>query len=126
VTSDSVKVFGCRPHDGSATYTGGRRPKTCRGGNRAGGAGGRRGRYGELSGMEGQQERRACAFWRLARTGDRRASSVTGSLGEDWRGGIGGDAMSLRAPSRLVEKQLRGRAAFQRGGPGVDVMRYRS
>jgi hypothetical protein len=29
-----VKVFGCRPHDGGATCTGGRRTKTSKGGNR--------------------------------------------------------------------------------------------
>jgi hypothetical protein len=26
--SEFVKVFGCRPHDGGAADTGGRRPKT--------------------------------------------------------------------------------------------------
>ena len=32
--SSVVKVFGCRPHEGGAAYTGGRRPKTSKGGNR--------------------------------------------------------------------------------------------
>jgi hypothetical protein len=32
--SAHVKVFGCRPHDGRATRTGGRRTKTSNGGNR--------------------------------------------------------------------------------------------
>ena len=31
----NVKVFGCRPHDDAATRSGGRRPKTSKGGNRA-------------------------------------------------------------------------------------------
>ena len=33
----NVKVFGCRPHDDSATCTVGRRTKTSKGGNRGGG-----------------------------------------------------------------------------------------
>ena len=37
-------------HDGGATYTGGRRTKTSKGGNRDGGAWAGRGRYGDLSG----------------------------------------------------------------------------
>jgi hypothetical protein len=36
--SQFVKVFGCRPHDDSATCTVGRRTKTSKGGNRAGSA----------------------------------------------------------------------------------------
>src|SRR5713226_9536704 len=32
--SDVVKVYGCRPHDGGAAHTGGRRPQTSKGGNR--------------------------------------------------------------------------------------------
>jgi hypothetical protein len=32
--SAAVKIFGCRPRDDGATCTGGRRPKTCKGGNR--------------------------------------------------------------------------------------------
>ena len=34
ITSEFVKVFGCRPHDGGAAHTGGRRPQTSKGGNR--------------------------------------------------------------------------------------------
>jgi hypothetical protein len=85
-----------------------------------------RGRYGELSGVEGQQQDRARAFWRLACTGAAPANKVTGSMGEDWRARARGNAMWLRAPSWPVENQLRGRAAFQRGGLGVGIMRYRS
>jgi hypothetical protein len=29
-----VKVFGCRPHEGGAAHSGGRRPQTSKGGNR--------------------------------------------------------------------------------------------
>jgi hypothetical protein len=45
-----VKVFGCRPHHDAATRSGGRRPKTSKGGNRAGGtyAGAARSTYGDL------------------------------------------------------------------------------
>jgi hypothetical protein len=32
--SESVQVFGCRPDDGGAAYSGGRRTKTSKGGNR--------------------------------------------------------------------------------------------
>ena len=35
--SAAVKVFGCRPHERVATYCGGRRTKTSKGGNRDGG-----------------------------------------------------------------------------------------
>jgi hypothetical protein len=35
--SGFVQVFGCRPHDDVATCSGGRRRKTSKGGNRAGG-----------------------------------------------------------------------------------------
>src|SRR5260370_20350017 len=31
---DNVKVCGCRPDGGGAAHTGGRRPQTCKGGNR--------------------------------------------------------------------------------------------
>jgi len=34
LTTANVKVFGCRPHDGRATRTRGRRTKTSKGGNR--------------------------------------------------------------------------------------------
>ena len=33
-TTAHVKVFGCRPHDGGAANTGGRRTQTSKGGNR--------------------------------------------------------------------------------------------
>jgi hypothetical protein len=118
--------FRMPAHDGGATYTGGRRTKTSRGGNRDGGASRRLGRYGDSSAVEGEQQRRLRTFRRLTCTGDAPASGLTGSMGEDWRAGTGGNAMSPRAPSWPVENQLRVRAAFQRGGLGVDVMRCRS
>ena len=37
LTAAYVKVFGCRPHDEGATYSGCRRPKTSKGGNRESG-----------------------------------------------------------------------------------------
>jgi hypothetical protein len=87
---------------------------------------GGRGRYGDLSGVEGQRQRRLRGFKRLAGTGDATASSVTGSLGEDWRAGIGGNAMLLRVAWWPVENQLRERAALRIGGLGVVIMRCRS
>src|SRR5882672_8120982 len=95
-------------HDGGATYTAGRRTKTSKGGNRDGWASRRLGRYGDLSRVEGQQQRRLRRFKRLAGTGDAHASGVAGSTGEDWRGRTGVDAMSLRAPSWLVEHRRAG------------------
>jgi hypothetical protein len=120
-----VKVFGCRPmtvvrHTPGAGVRKPPREETAVVRGRRGG------RYGELSAVAGQQPDRARVFWRLACTDEAPASSVTGSMGEDWRARTGGDAMWLRAPSWPVENQLRGRAAFQRGGLGVEVMRYRS
>src|ERR1700731_2867417 len=57
-----VKVFGCRPCPKDAAYSGGRRPKTSKGGNRGKGyvwLGGVR--YGDLSAADGAGELgRAC------------------------------------------------------------------
>jgi len=54
--SPNVKVFGCRPHANGAELSGGRRPKTSKGGNRGKGYGGGATRYnGALAAAFGRQ-----------------------------------------------------------------------
>src|ERR1700693_6383237 len=57
----NVKGFGCRPGDGGATGTEGRRPKASKGGNRGNGYVGRCGaRYGDLSARRTADDGRRC------------------------------------------------------------------
>src|SRR5882762_7284225 len=98
-----VKVFGCRPMTVVRHTPGAGVRKPPREETAVGWASRRRGRYGELSGVEGQQQRRRRGFKRLARTGDAHSSGAAGSRGEDLRARAGVDAMLLRAPSWLVE-----------------------
>src|ERR1700687_1534917 len=78
-----VKVFGCRPMTVVRHAPGAGVRKPPREETAIGGARRRLGRYGDLSGVEGQQQRRLRRFKRLAGTGDAHSSGVAGLTGEE-------------------------------------------
>ena len=88
-----------------------------------------RGRYGDLRAADRLTKNVQRDGWlgsrRLAVANDVRLRAAAGSICEDRRTSMGLEEMLSRASSWPVGSQRRRRAALQRGGSGVVVMRCR-